>query len=121
MTAVRSMDSKSRDADMAKTVSTIKALKAPRRPHNASKSPRYRSIGELARTIAAEPRRASMGGEEVVMTAAERLCRLTVENAINGSIGDLKLIIQLMIDHPHIASSARECWVLLLAGDDARL
>ena len=62
-----------------------------------------------------------MGGKEVVMTQAERLCRLTVEKAINGSVSDLRLLIRLMVDHPQIAGSTRERWVLFLAGDDAGL
>jgi len=95
--------------------------KPPRRPHNARKSPKFQSVGELARSIGAEPRRATMSGQEVVMSQAERLCRLIVERAINGSVSDLKLVIQTMIDHPRIAGSARERLVLFLAGDDAAL
>ena len=98
-----------------------KPSRAPRRPHNAGKSVAFRSVGELARSIGAAPRRATLGGKEVIMSQAERLCRLTVENAIGGSISDLKLVIRTMIDHPQIAISARERWVLFLAGDDAEL
>jgi|GEM_PF-5623245 len=100
---------------------TAQAPKAPRRPHNAGKSPTFQSVGELARSIGAEPRRATMSGKEVVMSQAERLCRLIVETAINGSVSDLKLVIQTMIDHPQIAGSARERLVMFLAGDDAAL
>ena len=100
---------------------TITSPKAPRRPHNAGKSPTFRSVGELARSIGAEPRRATLRGKEVVMSQAERLCRVTVEMAINGSVSDLMLLIQTMIDHPQIAGSARERLVLFLAGDDAAL
>ncbi len=100
---------------------TSRASKAPRRPHNAGKSPKYQSVGELARLIGAEPRRATLRGKEVVISQAERLCRLTVEMAINGSVSDLKLVIQTMLDHPQIAGSARERLVLFLAGDDAAL
>ncbi len=100
---------------------TNKPHKAPRRPHNAGKSATFRSIGELARAIGGEPRRATLRGKEVVMSQAERLCRLTVEKAINGSVSDLKLLIRTMVDHPQIAASARERWVLFLAGDDAEL
>ncbi len=95
--------------------------KPPRRPHNAAKSASYRSIGELARVIGAEPRKVTVRGKEVVMSQAERLCRLTVENAINGSISDLRLLIRTLTDHPQIGGSQRERWVLLLAGDDAGL
>ena len=55
------------------------------------------------------------------MSQAERLCRVTVEMAINGSVSDLKLVIQTMIDHPQIAGAARKRLVLFLAGDDAAL
>lgn len=55
------------------------------------------------------------------MSQVERLCRVTVESAINGRINDLKLLIKLMSDNPKIACSARERWVLFLAGDDAEL
>ncbi len=79
---------------------TNKPHKAPRRPHNAGKSATFRSVGELARSIGAEPRRATLRGKGVVMSQAERLCRLIVETAINGSVSDLKLVIQTMIDHP---------------------
>ena len=95
--------------------------KGPRRPHNAGKRAAFRSVGELARAIGAEPRRATLRGKEVVMSQAERLCRLTVEKAINGSVSDLKLLIRTMVDHPQIAASAKERWVLFLAGDDAEL
>ena len=95
--------------------------KAVRRPHNAAKRDTFRSVGELARAIGAEPRRATVRGKEVVMSQAERLCRLIVERAINGSIADLKLLIRTMVDHPQIAASAKERWVLFLAGDDAEL
>lgn len=97
-----------------------KPPKAPRRPHNVRK-PTYRSLGEMARAIGAEPRRATLGGKEVVMSQAERLCRLIVDAAIGGSISDLKLLIGIMADHPQIASPATERWVLFLAGDDAEL
>ena len=98
-----------------------KAPKAARRPHNAGKRQTFRSVGELARAIGAEPRRATVRGKEVVMSQAERLCRLIAERAINGSVSDLKLLIRTMVDHPQIAASAKERWVLLLAGEDAKL
>ena len=97
-----------------------KPPKAPRRPHNARK-PTFRSLGEMARSIGAEPRRATLRGKEVVMSQAERLCRVIVDSAINGRISDLKLLIGIMADHPQIASPATERWVLFLAGDDAEL
>jgi hypothetical protein len=97
------------------------APKTARRPHNAAKRATYRTIGELARAIGAEPRRATVRGKEVVMSQAERLCRLIVEAAINGSIPDLKLLIRTLVDHPEIAASAKERWVMFLAGDDAKL
>ena len=62
-----------------------------------------------------------MGGEEVVRSHAGRLCRWTVGNALAGSVSDLKLIIQTMVDHPQLGATLRERWVLLLAGDDAEL
>ncbi len=55
------------------------------------------------------------------MSQADRLCRLIVEKAINGSISDLKLLIRTMVDHPQIAASATERWVMYLAGADAEL
>ncbi len=100
---------------------TNKPHKAPRRPHNAVKSTTFRSVGELARSIGAEPRRATLRGKEVVMSQAERLCRLTVEKAINGSVSDLKLLIRTMVDHPQIAAPATERLVMFLAGNDAEL
>lgn len=93
----------------------------PRKPHNARKSSAFGSVGELARAVGAEPRRATIRGKVVVMSQAERLCRRTAEAAIEGSVSDLRLLIQTMIKHPQIAASARERWVLLLAGDDAEL
>lgn len=95
--------------------------KGPRRPHNARKQRTFRSVGELARAIGAEPKRVTLGGKEVVMSQAERLCRLIVEKAINGSIPDLKLLIRTMVDHPQIAASAKQRWVMYLAGADAEL
>lgn len=95
--------------------------RGPRRPHNAGKRATFRSIGELARAIGAEPKRVTLRGKEVVMSQAERLCRLIAEKAINGSVSDLKLLIRTMVDHPQIAASARERWVLFFAGDDAEL
>ncbi len=93
----------------------------PRPPHNAAKPPSFRSIGELAQAIAAEPRRASIKGEEIVLSRAEGLCRLMVESALKGSISDLKLLIQLIANNDDLAGTAREQWVLLLAGPDAEL
>lgn len=98
-----------------------KRPKGARPPHNAAKPKTYRSIGELARAIGAEPRRATVRGEEVVMSQVERLFRIIVDNAIAGSASDLRLLIKAMIDHPQIAGSSKERWVLLLAGDDAKL
>lgn len=92
-----------------------------RPPHNAAKSKTFRSIGELTRAIGAEPRRATVRGEEVVLSQVERLFRIIVDNAIAGSASDLRLLIKAMIDHPQIAGSSKERWVLLLAGDDAKL
>ena len=97
------------------------AAKWPRPPHNAAKSPSFRSIGELAQAIAAEPRRASIKGEEIVLSRAESLCRLMIESALKGSISDLKLLIQLIANNDDLAGTAREQWVLLLAGPDAEL
>ena len=101
--------------------STGRTGKPPRRPHNAGKSKPYSSVGELARAVGAEPRRATIRGREVTMSQAERLFRGTVEAAIGGSASDLKLLLQTMIDHPQIATSARERWVLFLGGSDAEL
>ncbi|MEO7256647.1 MAG: hypothetical protein ABIW18_01910 [Sphingomicrobium sp.] len=95
--------------------------KGPRRPHNAGKRRSFRSLGDLARAIGAEPKRATLRGKEVVMSQAERLCRLIVEKAINGSVSDLKLLIRTMVDHPQIAASATDRWVMFLAGNDAEL
>ena len=106
---------------MANRKSNNAGGKPPRRPHNAAKPATYRTIGELARAVGAEPRRATVRGKEVVMSQAERLCRVIVERAIIGSISDLKLLIRTLIDHPQIGGSQRERWVLLLAGDDAAL
>lgn len=106
---------------MAETKGRKSTGKPPRKPHNARKSSPIRPVGELARAVGAEPRRATIRGKEVVMSLAERLARVTVESAINGSISDLKLLIQMMIKHPAIAASSRERWVLTLAGTDAEL
>lgn len=92
-----------------------------RPPHNAAKPKTFRSIGELARAIGAEPRRATVRGEEVVLSQAERLFRIIVDNAIAGSGSDLRLLIKAMIEHPQIAGSSKERWVLLLAGADSKL
>lgn len=98
-----------------------KRVTPPRKPHNARKSSAFSSVGELARAVGAEPRRATIRGKEVLMSQAERLCRRTVESAIEGSVSDLRLLIQTMIKHPQIAASSRERWVLFLAGTDAEL
>jgi hypothetical protein len=95
--------------------------KGPRRPHNAGKQRTCRSVAELARAIGAEPKRATLGGKEAVMSQAERLCRLIVDKAINGSVSDLKLLIRTMVEHPQIAASATDRWVMFLAGHDADL
>lgn len=95
--------------------------RGPRRPHNAGKRGTFRSVGERARAIGAEPKRVTLGGKEVVMSQSERLCRLIVEKAINGSVSDLKLLIRTMVDHPQIAASATDRWVMFLAGNDAEL
>lgn len=92
-----------------------------RPPHNAAKPKTFRSIGELARAIGAEPRRATVRGEEVVLSQAERLFRIIVDNAIAGSGSNLRLLIKAMIEHPQIAGSSKERWVLLLAGADSKL
>ncbi|MFA7584606.1 MAG: hypothetical protein WCY11_00180 [Novosphingobium sp.] len=88
---------------------TSKAGRAhqPRRPHNAMTS-HFRSIGELALAVGAEPRRAIIRGEEVTMSQARRLLLLIVENAIAGSAVDLKFLIRTMVEHPDIAGSSRE-------------
>ncbi len=106
---------------MVKSTGKGKPPKAPRPPHNATKPKAFRSIGELTCAIGAEPRRATLRGKKVVMSQAERLCRVIVENAIGGSVSDLRLLIGTMIDHPQLARSAEEQWVLFLAGEDAEL
>ena len=106
---------------MAGTKSRKSTGKPPRKPHNARKSSPIRPVGELARAVGAEPRRATIRGKEVIMSQAERLARGTVESAINGSVPDLRLLIQTMIKNPQIAASTRERWVLILGGNDAEL
>ena len=90
-------------------------------PHNAVKPPAFRTLGELAQAIAAEPRRSSIRGQEVVLSRAESLCRLMVDSAIKGSIADLKFLIRTMANNDELAGSVREQWVLILAGADAEL
>lgn len=106
---------------MTNTTTPKGNAKRPRKPHNARRSTPTGSVGDLARSVGAEPRKAIMGGKEVIISLAERLARKTVESAIGGSVSDLKLLIQTMIKHPQIAASARERWVLVLGGNDARL
>ena len=108
---------------MAERKSSKNSVKPKRTkpPHNAAKGRPFRSIGELAQAVGAEPRKATIRGEEVVISQAERLCRLIVESAITGDAADLKFLIRTMAAHPEIAGSSRERWVLLLAGADAEL
>jgi hypothetical protein len=97
------------------------AGKRPGPPHNAPKPIAFRTLGELAQAIMAEPRRASIKGQEVVLSRAESLCRLMVESAIKGSVSDLKFLIRIMASNDELAGAAKEQWVLLLAGADAEL
>jgi hypothetical protein len=109
---------------MATKVRTTKSKQAKagaKAPHNAPKPMAFRSIGELAQAVGAEPGRATIGGSEVQISRAERLCRLIIEKAVAGSVSDLKLLIRIMADRPQIAGTAKERWVLLLAGHDAEL
>jgi hypothetical protein len=106
---------------MTKSSNNSPKRKTAKPPHNVAKRVPFRSIGELAQAVGAEPRKASIGGQEVVLSQAARLCRLIVEGAINGSASDLKFLIRTMRAHPDIAGSSKERWVLLLAGLDAEL
>lgn len=106
---------------MAKSTTRKPARRRAKPPHNAAKPTNFRSVGELARAIGAEPRGARLRGQAVIMSQTERLCRLILENALDGKVPDLKFLIQTMAKYPQIAGSAKQRWVLLLAGADADL
>ena len=86
-----------------------------RMPHNA-KVATYDDIADLVRAIGAEPKRATVRGEEVSMSWSERSLRLSIERAINGQTRDLIDLLKLMIKHPRITGPARMRQITVVRG-----
>jgi len=96
-------------------------LKAPghRKPHNA-RTINYASFDELLALIAAEPRSAMVGDEQVIMPRGERLLRLMLDRALQGHARDVIKLLQLMANSPSIAATFREERVTVISGVLAR-
>ena len=96
--------------------------KAPRnrKPHNA-RSTDYASFNELLAQIAAEPRAALVGDEQVTMSRCERLFRLMVERALQGKVREITKLLQLMAKNPSTAATFRDETVTVISGVLARV
>lgn len=101
---------------------TKKKTKAPgnRKPHNA-KTANYASFDELLALIAAEPRNAFLGDEQVTMPRGERLLRLMLDRALKGHPRDVTKLLQMMAKNPATAATFRDEFVTVIGGVLARL
>ncbi len=78
-----------------------------RPPHNARLA-EHASFQDLLTKAANEPRAAEINGREIRLSRAERLFRLSIDRALDGSPRDLADILRRMIDTPALAASFRE-------------
>ena len=86
-----------------------------RKPHNAG-SIHYASFEELLAQIAAEPRTARVGDEQVTMSRSDRLLRLMLDRALQGNVREVTKLLQLMAKYPAIAATYREQFVVVISG-----
>jgi hypothetical protein len=97
------------------TRSPKSGARARRKPHNA-RSVHYASFEELLAQIAAEPRTARVGDEQVTMSRSDRLLRLLVDRALQGDVRNVTKLLQLMAKYPAIAATYREQFVVVISG-----
>lgn len=91
------------------------ASRGNRKPHNAARS-EYASFNELLSLIAAEPRTALVGGEQVTMSRSERLLRLMLDRALQGKVREVTKLLQMMARSPGVAATFRDEWVTVVSG-----
>ncbi len=85
--------------------STSKGRYKPgRRPHNAV-TPADRSLKDVVLRIANELHEVTINGKRRTMTRKERVFRLTVERAVNGTVRDIAHILSIVAKHPELAAS----------------
>ncbi len=95
--------------------SSKKGPRARRKPHNA-RSVHYASFEELLAQIAAEPRTARVGDEQVTMSRSDRMLRLLLDGALRGDVRNVTKLLQLMAKYPAIAATYREQLVIVMSG-----
>ncbi len=86
-----------------------------RKPHNA-RTANYASFDELLAQIAAEPRTALVGDQQVTMSRRERLFRLMVDRALQGKVREVTKLLQLMAKNPSTAATFRDETVTVISG-----
>lgn len=86
-----------------------------RKPHNARTSD-YASFEDLLASIAAEPRTALVGSDQLMMSRSERLLRLMVDRALHGNVREVTKLLHLMATRPTLAATFREETVIVLSG-----
>lgn len=86
-----------------------------RKPHNA-KTANYASFDELLAQIAAEPRTALVGDEQITMPRGERLLRLMLDRALKGHPRDVIKLLQMMAKSPSVAATFRDETVTVISG-----
>ena len=86
-----------------------------RKPHNASTND-YASFDELLASIAAEPRTALVGSDQLKMSRSERLFRVMVDRALQGNVREVRRLLHLMATRPTLAATFREETVTVVSG-----
>lgn len=92
----------------------------PRKPHNA-RTAEYGSFDELLTQIAAEPRKARMGDQEVTMPRIERLLRVMVARALARNVREVTKLLGMMAKSPALVATFREEMVTVISGDLANV
>ena len=86
-----------------------------RKPYNVATRD-YGSFEDLLAAIAAEPRTALVGDDQVVMSRSERLLRVMVDRALQGHAREVSKLLQLMATLPTLAATFREETVIVVSG-----
>lgn len=90
-------------------------FKPGRKPHNVPLKD-YLSFADMVRKIANEPRKAQIGGQDVVISRSEGVYRSMVGRALRDNKRELVSLLKLMMRRPSMAATFREHRVTVIGG-----
>lgn len=90
-------------------------FKSGRKPHNVPLKD-YLSFADMFRQIANEPRKAQIGGQDVIISRSEGVYRSIVNRALKGNKRELVSLLRLMMRRPNMAATFRDHFITVIGG-----